>query len=59
MTVTGSYDDGEDVPTPDDGWEAEHRPLLELIRRIGDDDVRRAVMAVFVVGVLRGRVGRE
>jgi hypothetical protein len=53
-----SYDDGEDVPTPDDGWEDEHRPVLELIRAIPDADVRRAVMAVFVLAVLHGRVGR-
>lgn len=57
-TVTASYDDGEDVATDDDGWEPEHRPVLELIRAIPDPQVRLAVMAVLVLAVLKGRVGR-
>jgi hypothetical protein len=59
MATTASYDDGEDVPTPDDGWEPQHRPVLEAIRAIPDEHTRRAVMAVFVLAVLHGRVGRE
>jgi hypothetical protein len=58
VTVTGSYDDGEDVPTPADAWADEHRALLDLIRAIPDAQTRRAVMAVFVVAVLNGRAGR-
>lgn len=57
--MTGSYDDGEDVPTPDDGFADEHRPLLDLIRAIPSAATRRAIMALFVVAVLDGRVGRE
>ena len=58
MTITGSYDDGEDVPTPDDAFDAEHHPVLTLIRAIPDPETRRAVMAVFVLAVLGGRVTR-
>ena len=58
MTVDHAYDDGEDVPTDADGFDAEHHPVLELIRAIPDAETRRAVMAVFVLAVLRGRVTR-
>lgn len=58
MTITAAYDDGEDVATPDDGFDAEHHPVLEAIRAIPDAETRRAVMAVFVLAVLHGRVGR-
>jgi hypothetical protein len=57
VTVTGSYDDGEDVPTPDDAWTDDNRPVLDAIRAIPDAATRRAVMAVFVLAVLHGRVG--
>lgn len=53
-----SYDDGEDVATPGDDFDAEHHPILEAIRAIPDPHTRRAVMAVFVVAVLEGRAGR-
>jgi hypothetical protein len=58
VTVTGSYDDGENV---DDGdaLPDEHRHAIDLIRAIQDPAVRRAVFAVFILAVLRGRVGRE
>lgn len=60
MTDTNAaYDDGEDVPTDDDGFVDEHRPLLALIRAIPDQHARRAVFALFVVAVLRGRIGRS
>jgi hypothetical protein len=52
-----SYDDGEDVATPDDAWTDDNRPVLDLIRAIPDAQTRRAVMAVFVLAVLDGRVG--
>lgn len=59
MTVTaGSYDDGEDVATPGDGFDAEHHPILEAIRQIPDPHTRRAVMILFVLVVLKGTVGR-
>jgi hypothetical protein len=56
--TTASYDDGENV---DDGdaLPDEHRHAIDLIRAIGDPHVRRAVFVVFVLAVLRGRVGRE
>jgi hypothetical protein len=58
-TVTGtSYDDGEDVPTARDGFTAEHADMLANIRAIGDPATRRAVMALFVLVILHGRVGR-
>jgi hypothetical protein len=53
-----SYDDGEDLPTPDDGFAAEHADVIAAIRTISDPATRRAVMAVFVLAVLHGRVGR-
>ncbi len=56
--TNASYDDGEDVPTPGDVFDAEHHPVLEAIRAIPDAATRRAVMAVFVLAVLHGRVGR-
>jgi hypothetical protein len=56
--VTSSFDDGEDVATPGDVFDAEHHPVLETIRAIPNAATRRAVMAVFVVAVLKGRVGR-
>ena len=58
MTTTASYDDGEDVATPDDSWGPRHRPLLELIRAIDDPAVRLAVFALFVE-VIGGRIGRD
>ena len=59
MTVTAaSYDDGEDVPGVGDGFVEFHRPLLDLVRAIGDPAVRRAVMALVVIAVFGGRVGR-
>lgn len=57
LTVDHSYDDGEDVPTEDDGFVDEHRELLELVRAIPDPDTRRAVMALLVILVFRGRAG--
>lgn len=59
MTVTAAaYDDGEDVATSGDGFDAEHHPFLEAIRQIPDAATRRAVMILFVLAVLKGRVGR-
>jgi hypothetical protein len=58
MTMTQSYDDGEDVPTDDDDWEPENRPILAAIRAIPDPAVRRAVMIIAVLIVFHGRAGR-
>ena len=59
MTVTGSYDDGEDVPTPGDGFTAEHAAILDAVRAIPDPATRRAVMTLVVLLLFRGRPGRE
>lgn len=53
-----SYDDGEDIPTPDEDLAPDHRRAIDAIRAIPDPHVRRALMIVFVLAVLRGRVGR-
>lgn len=58
MTVTAAYDDGEDVATSGDGFDAEHHPVLAAIRAIPDPATRRALMVLFVLVVLHGRVGR-
>jgi hypothetical protein len=58
VTVTATYDDGEDVATPGDSFDAEHHPVLAAIREIPDPATRRAVMALFVLAVLHGRAGR-
>jgi hypothetical protein len=57
VTVTGSYDDGEDVPTPGDGWEAEHAELLAAIRAIPDRRLRLRVWRAVLIA-LGNRVGR-
>jgi hypothetical protein len=58
MTVTSSFDDGEDVATPADGFIVEHAETLAAIRAIDDPPTRRAVFILFVLSVLHGRVGR-
>jgi hypothetical protein len=55
--VTGSYDDGEDVPTPDDGWADEHGELLTAVRAIADAALRLRVWRAVLVA-LGERVGR-
>ena len=57
MTVTAAYDDGEDLDVGD-ALPDEHRHAIDLIRAIRDPAVRKAVFAVFVLAVLRGRIGR-
>ena len=59
MATTASYDDGEDVPTPDDGFTAEHADILDAVRAIPDPATRRAVMTLVVLLLFRGRAGRE
>lgn len=56
--VTSSFDDGEDVPTPGDGFAAENAETLAAIRAIGDPATRLAVFILLVLTVFRGRVGR-
>jgi hypothetical protein len=58
VTITASYDDGEDVATAGDGFAVEHGELLAAIRAIADPATRRAVFILFVLSVLHGRVGR-
>jgi hypothetical protein len=58
VTVTGSYDDGEDVPTPGDGFTDEHADVLEAVRAIPDPATRRAVMTLVVLLLFKGRAGR-
>lgn len=55
---TSSYDDGESLPDPGDGFDAEHHPVLQAIRTVHDAHVRKALMILFVLAVLRGRIGR-
>ena len=57
-TVTGSYDDGEDVATDGDGFTAEHADILDNVRAIPDPATRRAVMALVVLLLFKGRAGR-
>jgi hypothetical protein len=54
-----SYDDGEDIPTPDEDLGEQDRSILDAIRDVDDPKVRRALMILFVIVVLRGRIGRE
>jgi hypothetical protein len=56
--TTTSYDDGEDVATDADGFVDTHAATLAAIRAIGDPATRRAIMILFVLVVLHGRVGR-
>lgn len=58
MTVSGAYDDGEDVPTPDDGFAAEHADMIAAVRQIKDRATRRALWMLYVRAVLDGRTGR-
>lgn len=58
MTVAASYDDGEDIATPDEDLDDDARAAIAAIRQIPDAGVRRALMMLFVLAVLHGRVGR-
>jgi len=55
--VSGAYDDGEDVPTPGDDMDDDQLAAIAAIRAVPDARIRRAIMAVFVLAVLHGRVG--
>lgn len=56
--IAAAYDDGEDIATPDEDMPADHVAALEAIRRIPDAGARRALMVLFVLAVVHGRVGR-
>lgn len=56
--MSGSYDDGESLPDPDDDFDAEHHPVLNAIRAIPDRKMRRVLMMLFVLAI-GGRVGRN
>jgi hypothetical protein len=58
VTMTGAYDDGESIATPDEDMPADHVAAIASIRRIPDAGVRRALMVLFVLAVLHGRIGR-
>lgn len=58
MTTTASYDDGENIATPDEDMDDDARAAIASIRQIPDAGVRRALMMLFVLAVLHGRVGR-
>lgn len=58
MATTSSYDDGEDIATPDEDMNDDARAAIASIRLIPDAGVRRALMMLFVLAVLHGRVGR-
>lgn len=53
-----SYDDGESLPDPGDGFDAEHHPVLNAIRAIPDRRLRKVLMMLFVL-TIGGRVGRN
>jgi hypothetical protein len=56
--VTTSYDDGEDLPTPEEDLGPQARQVIQAIRAIDDPKIRRAVFMLFVLAVLHGRIGR-
>jgi len=58
MTVTFVYDDDEDLPTVDEDLEPDHVAAIAAIRDIPDVRIRKALMILFVLTVLHGRVGR-
>jgi hypothetical protein len=58
MTMTSSYDDGEDIATPEDDFTERNRSIIEAIRAIPDPAVRRAVMILVVLLIFKGRAGR-
>jgi hypothetical protein len=58
MTVTFVYDDDEDILTPDEDLEPDQLIAIAAIRTVPDPASRRALMILFVLTVLHGRVGR-
>jgi hypothetical protein len=59
VTVTAqSYDDGEDVAGEGDGFTARHADILDAVRAIPDPATRRAIMALVVLLLFKGRAGR-
>lgn len=58
MMIGAAYDDGEDIATPDEDMDDDQRAAIASIRLIPDAGVRRALMMLFVLAVLHGRVGR-
>jgi hypothetical protein len=58
MTISHVYDDDEDIATPGEALTEDEIAAIAIIRAVPDRRIRKALMAVFVIAVLNGRVGR-
>ena len=58
VVTAHAYDDGENVPTPDDWFTDEHAGILDAVRAIPDPSTRRAIMTLVVLLLFDGRAGR-
>lgn len=56
--MEGSYDDGESLPDPDDGWRHKYRTAIRAIEDIGDPKLRKVLMILLVLAI-GGKVGRD